>query len=98
MLTVISSSALELLALTEVENRKLIQYLEEIICLLVCLSEQTQGESRHCVVAPRPEQGNEKYLPILYKVSVAFSAEGVRKPSSLNSEAFCGARLIPGPL
>lgn len=54
MLTVISSSALERvsgvswLGLWVVD----IQDLEEVVGLLVRLGEQTQGESRHGVVAP----------------------------------------------
>ena len=54
MLTVISSSALERVSRVSWLGLWVVdlQDLEEVVGLLVRLGEQTQGESRHSVVAP----------------------------------------------
>jgi hypothetical protein len=70
ILTVISSSALTRLAKAKEGNKGVnLQYLKEMVSLLVCLCQQTQRESRNCIMTPRTEESHEKCLAILDEVS-----------------------------
>lgn len=71
MLTVISSSALERSdSYSRFSVASHLQYLQEIVSLLIGLSKKAQRKGRHGIVTPRPEKGNKKHLSFLKSPSV----------------------------